>query len=357
MEPVAREVRMPARAATLRDLALVVREDVVLAARVEVDLLAEEHLRHRAALEVPAGVALAPRARPAHEVRRIGLPQHEVGGMALRGLVRRAHAAALALAQLVERVAREATVRGKALDAEVDDAVAGDVRVPARDEPLDERDHLGDAARRPRHEFGVLALLERDLEPEEPRVLEEALRVERRDRVRIRRIDLGARGQLPRLLRLGDPPPRDRHLVLAAAIGVGVLGHVPDIGDVHHMPHAEALELERAPQDVGIEERPEVPDVRVVVDRRPARVEGHGAIARDRREGLGRLRERVVEAHGRSLAAARSSRNDCELRAARGVPHGDRPHARTSRAPISASNARIASRVSTQSFACFATTE
>ena len=295
VEPHAREVRPARRAAALRHLALVVREDVVLAARVEVDLVAKQHPRHRAALEVPARIPLAPRTRPTHEMRRIRLPQHEVGRMPLDRLVLRADAPTLALAQVVERVARQPAVRGKALHAEVHDAVARDIRVAARDQLLDERDHLRHAARRARHELGVVTLLDRDLEAELARVLEEPLRVELRHRVRVRGVDLRARGQLARLLRLGDAPARDRHLVLAAAVGRVVLGHVADVGDVHHVLHAHPVQLERAPQRVGVEERPEVADVRVVVDRRTAGVEGDLAIGVHRTELLERLRQRVVD--------------------------------------------------------------
>ena len=56
VDPDARE-RLAGEALGLRDLALVVREDEVLAARVQVDRLAEVLLRHHRALDVPAGEA------------------------------------------------------------------------------------------------------------------------------------------------------------------------------------------------------------------------------------------------------------------------------------------------------------
>jgi hypothetical protein len=46
-----------------------------------------------------------------------------------------------------------------------------------------------------------------------------------------------------------------------------------DIGDIHHVLDAVAEEFEGAPKDVGVQERSEVTDVRVVVDGRPAGVE------------------------------------------------------------------------------------
>src|SRR5206468_10196371 len=54
--------RLPRRRLALRDLVLVVREDEVDAARVDVDRLAEAAHGERRALEVPAGAA-APEAR------------------------------------------------------------------------------------------------------------------------------------------------------------------------------------------------------------------------------------------------------------------------------------------------------
>ena len=73
-----------------------------------------------------------------------------------------------------------------------------------------------------------------------------------------RRLALGARG-------LFD-------LVLA---GVGVGGHVADVGDVHHVADIVAVELERAAQRIDEHVRAHVAQMLRQVDRRPARVEGH----------------------------------------------------------------------------------
>ena len=94
-----------------------------------------------------------------------------------------------------------------------------------------------------------------------------------------------------------DPPRGDLHAILALAVGDGVFGHVTHIGDVHHVDDVIAEQLERAAQHVGIEERPKVADVRVVVDGGAAGVERHSpAGGIERREDLLALRERVVEA-------------------------------------------------------------
>src|SRR5207245_4906767 len=70
VQPVVHE-RLAGRRLGLRDLALVVREKVVLAARVDVEGIAEVLHGHRGALDVPAGVALAPRRIPFLEVARL----------------------------------------------------------------------------------------------------------------------------------------------------------------------------------------------------------------------------------------------------------------------------------------------
>ena len=95
----------------LRDLVLVVREDVVDATGVQVESIAQVAPRHRRAFEVPAGIALAPaRGRPLQGPSLAGaLPQGEVRRVALV----RFHVAAVTGAQVVERVARQPPVPGE----------------------------------------------------------------------------------------------------------------------------------------------------------------------------------------------------------------------------------------------------
>src|SRR5690242_8970491 len=83
VNPEAGERRAGVSAAALRDLILVMWEDEVEPAAVDVDRLAEVALDHRRAFEVPAGPAAAPRAVPADHALAARLPQHEVGGVAL----------------------------------------------------------------------------------------------------------------------------------------------------------------------------------------------------------------------------------------------------------------------------------
>src|SRR5690349_17043780 len=72
----------------LGDLVLVVREDVVDAAGVHVEPVAEVAPRHRRALEVPTREPLAPALRGPFQrsARPSSLPEGEVGWVALVGL-------------------------------------------------------------------------------------------------------------------------------------------------------------------------------------------------------------------------------------------------------------------------------
>src|SRR5690606_16654093 len=84
VEPVAGKAAMRG-AAALGDFVLVVREDQIYTATVNVEVLAEVFQRHGAAFQVPAGTALAPRTRP--EVGAIlglaRLPEGEIGDRVL----------------------------------------------------------------------------------------------------------------------------------------------------------------------------------------------------------------------------------------------------------------------------------
>src|SRR5205814_1481546 len=74
MQPVTRQRRAAMGRAALRDLVLVVREDQVDAAAMDVEGLAEQGLAHRRALDMPARAAAAPGAVPARLGWRARLP-------------------------------------------------------------------------------------------------------------------------------------------------------------------------------------------------------------------------------------------------------------------------------------------
>ena len=137
----------------LRDLVLVVREDVVDAAGVDVEPLAEVFEGHRRALEVPAREALAPARRPLEGALFAGgLPQREVGRVAL--VVLDVARGPVAGPEVVERVARELPVVLERPDLVVEVVVVGAVGVAGILEPLGEVEHLGDVLGRAREDVG-----------------------------------------------------------------------------------------------------------------------------------------------------------------------------------------------------------
>ena len=195
-----------------------------------------------------------------------GLPEGEVGDVFLFVLVggdadARAHAVAVEV--------RELAVGGPLGDAEVDGVVRGAVGVALLEEPPDEVEHLGDV----RGGLGVVF---------------GGLDVERADVVEKRLLVLG--GELAE----GQPG--------GARVADGLVVHVRE---VHHLRDAEALVPEPAPQQVLEDVGAEVPDVRVVVDRRPARV--HADVAGlQRNQLLLPAGERVVRAECGGHGAASS---------------------------------------------------
>src|SRR5690606_16212143 len=102
------------------DFALVMWEDVVDAAAVNVERLAQILSRHGRTLDVPAGETFAPRAVPAQNVLRLGaLPQCEVERVALLATHSLARAGLLRLNAPVRQLA---VVRGFG-DVEINAAV------------------------------------------------------------------------------------------------------------------------------------------------------------------------------------------------------------------------------------------
>ena len=145
----------------LRRLVLVVGEDQVVAAAVDLERRAEHRLRHRGALDVPARPAAAPRRVPRRVLHRLGrLPEREVE----RVLLARGALEPLALVHVLDVAVRERAVLGQRAHAEVDVAL-GLVGVAALDQRLDQRDDL-------RHHLRRLGLEVGPPEPEPLRVLE-----------------------------------------------------------------------------------------------------------------------------------------------------------------------------------------
>jgi hypothetical protein len=93
----------------------------------------------------------------------------------------------------------------------------------------------------------------------------------------------------------------DQHPVLAAI--EALVAHVPDVGDVLDVEDGHAVVQDDAPDEIREQEGPEVADMGVAIDRRPAGVHPQpGAVGRlDRRERAG---ERVAKTEGHGRIAA-----------------------------------------------------
>src|SRR5665647_504703 len=125
-----------------------VREAQIETATVDVEGVAQVAVRHRGALEVPAGTAPAERGRPRGGGRFTGLarlPQREVVRVALPGAL-----AVVGRAEVLEPLMSELAVRREGPDVEIHVAVTDHICVAAVDELLHELDHVGDVAGRPR---------------------------------------------------------------------------------------------------------------------------------------------------------------------------------------------------------------
>ena len=143
MHPVAGELAAVG-ALALGDLVLVVGEDEVLTAAVEVDGLAQMGAAHGAALDVPARTAHAVGALPCGLAGLCGLPDGEVGGVFLQVVLHLAAQLAVAALEVVQLEVAQLAVLGVALDAEVDVAVLCDVGVAALDEVFHDVEDLLD---------------------------------------------------------------------------------------------------------------------------------------------------------------------------------------------------------------------
>ena len=145
VEPGAHE-RLVGGGLRLRDLVLVVREDEVDAAGVQVEARPEVAHAHGRALDVPARPTLAEARRPAGLSRLGAFPDREVAHVVLVVLI-----ALDAFADpLVGRVEpRQPAVARPARDPEEDRAVIGPIRMASLEKGLDERDHGLDVLGRP----------------------------------------------------------------------------------------------------------------------------------------------------------------------------------------------------------------
>ena len=221
-----------------------VREDQILAARVDVDRLAEVLVDHRGALDVPARTSGAPRRLPARLARLCALPDRKVH----RIFLDLADADACARLQLIQRLVRQLAVFGELLGAEVDIAVVNRIRIALVDQRLYDVNN----------------------------------RIHRLGRTRMNGC------------RTDTQPLCVREVFLDIAVGDDVVGHalfvclfddlVVDVGEVLYELDLIAAVLKVAAQRVKDDKRTRIADVEVVVDRRTAGV--HLDLARFERDKL-----------------------------------------------------------------------
>ncbi len=259
MDPEARE-RLPRRPLALSDLVLVMREDQIDTAGVNIDRrLAKQPQRHGRALEVPARPPRGIDNVPGRLAGLRALPQHEVADVLFSVVVRidprpRLHAL------MVET--RQLPVVAQGRDLEVDRAITA-IGVPVALERRHERAHALQVlrVRRPRH-------LLHFLEAERPRILQKGGNVLVRVRPQIH-------------ARL--PSARNRTIV--------------DVREIQHLPHLEPEQMpQRAAQHVHAHEGPKVPDVPSCIDRQAAQVHAD-AVVSSCRKCFFASRKGVVEAH------------------------------------------------------------
>ena len=273
MHPVG-YVSVPERRLALGDLILMMGEDVVDAAGVDVDTRPQVLGRHRRALDMPAGEAVTPRAGPDQLPARLSrLPEGEVPLVPLERVGLHADSLLQAAADLAGQLA----VLGEAVDGEVDVAarLVGELLLHERPRQL-------------YHVLNGLAGAGEDVRGQDIELLlvfQECGGVEAGDLRR--RLPFGQGG--------GD------HLILAAL--QHLLSHVSHIGDVLNVAHAIAAGLQKASQPIGDQVGAEVADVGMAVHRGSTGVNLYQPRLQ-RRERFLAACESVVQAEDSPLSAA-----------------------------------------------------
>ena len=237
-----REMAAGEGAAALRHLVLMVREEQILPAAMDVELLAEILPRHGGALDMPAGAATAPGAVPARRLAVGGFPEHEIARIALIGRDLDAGTGQ----HLLWIAAREPPVLGIGRDGE-EHMPLRRIGIVVGDQPLDDRDHLGDRLGRARLVVRRRAVQRRHV----------GMEIRRR-----------ARGDG------GDG------LARLARARVDLVIHVRDVADIGDAREGAAQE---ARQHVEDDDRPRIAEMREVIDRRAADIDADVSRV-DRRE-------------------------------------------------------------------------
>ena len=250
--------RRAMRAARLRDLVLVVREDKIEPAAVNIKDLAQVFLGHRRAFDVPARTSRsfdAGRRRPRRLASQRGLPQDKIVDVALVGLDLDSRASF----HFAERAAGQlAVVRHRGHVEQ--HMVVGDIGMAAHNELLDDRLHFPDMRGR--------------------------ARLDRRRQDAERR-DVGVELQRRSRSYLAYRNPLGGGLGVDLVVDIGDIARVGDVFGPVDVP-------QQPEQHVEHDDRPRIADVSTVIDRRAADIHPHiGRI--DGLEPLLAARQRVVE--------------------------------------------------------------
>jgi len=236
MEPMPREGVVSCGFA-LGDFVLVVREHQVFAAGVQIEAVTEKFHGHCRALDVPSRPAFTEWRLPGGFARLGCLPQREVAHGVLLVFVG-IHACAVFNA--FEVFLGKLAVLRKTRNAEIPAAVFGLVGDVLCCKPLNQRDHVRNILCGQRDCF-------RALNAECVGILKKSLRI--------------FRGVLA-----------DRH-IRSRCIADDLVIHVRHI---HHVAHADAVQLNYAPQHVYMQKRAEVADVAEVINGGAAAIEAQG---------------------------------------------------------------------------------
>ena len=297
VHPVVGHGRRAVAAARLGDLVLVVREDQVEPAAMNVEavrqrlrlgrqpvlqLVPQKRIAHRRALDVPAGAAADRKRRAVDRERRVPaglgvggfLPQHEIAGVLLVRVDRDPRARLL----LVEIALRELAVVGHRRGVEQDFAFRR-IGMAAVDERLNQAHHVGAAIGARQHVFGRARLMRRRQAAERGHVLLVLF--------------VGRLGDLADRLVQRKPAGLDLRAIVAQRPRVDLVVHVGDVADIGDAVFA--VEMTQQPvEHVEDDRRAGIADMGVVVDRRPADIHAH-MVRVDRDEVLLRPRQRVVD--------------------------------------------------------------
>ena len=291
MHPDVGELVLARRTACLSDLTFVMRENQILTARVNVDhIAAEAFASHARTFNMPARITHAPRRFPFHDVRLIGLPEHEVGRMLLVGLIFVADASAGSGHQTIQSIAAQFSIGRKTFDTVINNTIRTNIRMTALQQLRNHFLHRVDELSRSENVFRF----EGNLNPQRFRVGQERVHVILSDLVRIVGILDCAFGNFARLLVFLDTARGRVHLVFTGAVSIGIVSHVTDIRYIHDVMDFVAEEFECPANDVRKQERTKISDVGEVVNRRPAAVHSH-AVRFDRLKSFRGVGERVVE--------------------------------------------------------------